>query len=84
MRDFGNSKLLGIKEIYISTPYEGQYNLKEITETKIYGRLCIEQKMSCKRVSNYILGKGWKFVFADYQLRRFRRELIYQYKHLMN
>ena len=75
---------LGLKEIYISTPYEGKYKLNLNSTAKIYGRLCIERKMNYKKVSNYIMGKGWSFNFLNYQLRRFRRELIYKYKHLIN
>ena len=78
------NKNLGLKEIYISTPYQGECNFDFNIETKIYGRLCIERNMNCKKISNFILGKGWNLNFVDYQLRRFRREIIYQYKHLFN
>ena len=75
---------LGLKEIYISTPYEGKYEFNLNSSAKIYGRLCIEKKMDYKKVSNYIMGKGWSLNFLNYQLRRFRRELVYQYKHITN
>ena len=79
-----SNTLLGLKEIYISTPYEGAYVFSPKIKPKIFGRLCIENKMSYKQISNYMIGKGWRFAFIDYQLRRFRRELIYKYNHLLN
>jgi peptidoglycan/xylan/chitin deacetylase (PgdA/CDA1 family) len=77
-------EILELKEIYISTPYQGTYFLNSKIKQKIFGRLCIEKNMPYNTVSNYMAGKGWKFVFIDYQLRRFRRELIYQFNHLFN
>ena len=77
-------KILELKEIYISTPYEGIYFLNSEITQKIFGRLCIERNMSSTAISNYISGKGWKFVFIDYQIRRFRRELIYRFNNLFN
>ena len=73
---------LGLEEIYISTPYQGKYYFSDMDSSKVFGRLCIERKMSYRDVTKYIKGDGWKFVFFDYQLRRFRRELIYKYNHI--
>ena len=68
---------LGLKEIYTSTPYQGDYAGN--SSTKIYGRLCIEANMNAKTIANYCVGKGWKRAFINYQVRRLRREVIYKF-----
>ncbi len=76
--------VLELDEIYISTPYQGKYFFSSKIGSQVYGRMCIERKMSYKMISNYIIGKGWRFAFINYQLRRFRRELIYKYNQLFS
>ena len=67
---------LGLKEIYTSTPYQGDYAGN--SSTRIYGRVCIEANMNAHTIVNYCVGKGWKQAFIDYQVRRFRREVVYR------
>ena len=68
---------LGLKEIYTSTPYQGNY--AGSSSTKVYGRICIEGNMNAHRIANYCAGKGWKRAFIDYQVRRLRREVVYNF-----
>ena len=75
-------KNLGLKEIYTSTPYQGDYagNWK----TNIYGRICIEATMNAQKIVNLCTGKGWKRAFIDYQVRRLRREVVYRFSKKSN
>tara|TARA_S200000501_G_scaffold346766_1_gene360522 strand:- start:1578 stop:2354 length:777 start_codon:yes stop_codon:yes gene_type:complete len=70
--------IMSLDEIYISTPYKGLKKFKFSNLTKIYGRLCIEADTPDLKISKYILGKGWSFALINYQVRRFRREILYR------
>ena len=72
-----SDKRLGLKEIYTSLPIQGSYS--NFFDPVFYGRVSIESHMSSSRISNYCKGKGWKLNLYNYQLRRFRRELIYKF-----
>lgn len=69
---------LGLDEIYISTPYQGQYFFSSKFNTTVYGRITIERNMSYKKICDYLTGKGWRFALINYQVRRLRRELVYK------
>ena len=75
-----SDKRLGLQEIYTSLPLQGAYS--NFMDPVCYGRLCIESYMSSDSIYNYCQGKGWKLKLFDYQLRRFRRELIYKFNRM--
>jgi peptidoglycan/xylan/chitin deacetylase (PgdA/CDA1 family) len=70
--------ILGLDEIYISTPYKGNKNFTFSKKTKIYGRLCIEAGMHDSTISKFIAGKGWILALINYQIRRLKREILYR------
>jgi len=72
-----SNPIMGLDEIYISTPYQGKKDFKFANSAQIYGRLCIEAHMQNSKISNFIRGKGWRYALVDYQARRFKREVIY-------
>lgn len=69
---------LALDDIYISAPFKGRINFRFSHKTTIYGRLCIESRMSDLKISRYLAGKGWFFSLIDYQIRRFKREIVYR------
>jgi len=67
---------LGLKEVYTSTPFQGDY--AGTSETRIYGRVCIEANMNANAIARFCQGRGWSRALINYQIRRLRRELIYR------
>jgi len=72
-----SDKRLGLKEIYTSLPVMGTYG--NFKNPICFGRHSIESYMSSESIANYSKGKGWKLKLIDYQIRRFRRELLYKF-----
>jgi len=67
---------LGLKEVYTSTPFQGDY--AGSSNTRVYGRVCIEANMSAHKIARFCQGSGWSSALINYQVRRLRRELIYR------
>jgi peptidoglycan/xylan/chitin deacetylase (PgdA/CDA1 family) len=71
---------LDLSQVYTSVPYQGVF--RNIKRCQIIGRLCIERAMSLDEMTNYFLGKGWTKNRLDYQIRRYRREIVYKLKNI--
>ena len=76
-----SNPLLGMRRVYTSTPYRGIY--RKLGGVEFAGRLCIERSMSISDINKIILGKSWVTRRLDYQARRFRREILYKFRHFL-